>query len=77
MQRVAADRVHVPCGAALPGAFFYLWPLENLCVHGRVIMNYVSAVAAARTTRTSSSSHEAVRDVYQADKVRTLLRHYT
>ena len=75
MQRVAADRVHVPCGAALPGAFFYLWPLEKLCVHGRVIMNYLSAVAAARTTSAGSCWHEVVRNVCQVDKVRTLLRH--
>ena len=56
------------------GYFCHVWPLEKLCVHGRVIMNYVSAVAAARTTRTKSCWHGAVRHVCQEDKVRTLLR---
>jgi len=59
------------------GYFCHVWPLEKLCVHGRVIMNYVSAVAAARTTRTSSCWHGAVRHVCQEDKVRTLLRRTT
>ena len=35
--------------------FYYLLPLEKQCVHGRVIMNKLSVVAAAPTSSTRSS----------------------
>ena len=62
-----------PCRQA---QFYHVLPVEKQCLHGRVIMNKVSVVAAAPTSSTSAAVGTKLVDVCELDEVRTLFVHH-
>ena len=52
-------------------------PLEEQCVHRRIMMEFMADAGAARTMSTGGCWQKGVRNVCHADEVQTILRHHT